>query len=98
MTKKELIAATFNFSDEELEYVLEHRAKRRRGPIIGYRVTFHGDEFNYGSYADYLVKVHGKEEARNLAERAKERGGIIKSSEPRISPIYKNTPKPKRIN
>lgn len=98
MTKKELIAATFNFSDEELKYVLEHRAKKRRGPIIGYRVTIPGDEYDYGSYCDYLVKHYGKKEAKSRAEScAKQYCSEYKYSS-YISPIYKNTPKPKRIS
>jgi hypothetical protein len=89
-----------NYSDEELRKELDRRKKRRKGPILGYRVIFPGDEYNYGTYSDYMIG-NKKWDAENkkwiildkkTAEIWANNAGRI------VEEIYKDTPKPERIS
>lgn len=89
-----------NFTDVQLNKELTRRDKKRKGPVKGYRVTFPGDDYNYGSYSDYMIgdtrynngkHILTKKTAFEFASTAaKEDCGSI-------SEIYKNTPKPGKI-
>lgn len=91
--KKELS----NFSDDDLTKELERRRKIKRGKVLGYRVIFHGNEYEYGDYSNYLINPKmTKEEAKNGAEKALNKYRELGRSG-RIETIYKHNLEHKRV-
>jgi hypothetical protein len=44
-----------SISDAELEEAVENRRMAARGPALGIRGIFRGDEYDYGSYSDWMI-------------------------------------------
>jgi len=56
----------------ELNKVIKEIETRK---LIGYRVYLHGDEYDYGTYQDFLLKdYNNKSEAREQAELLSDKG------------------------
>lgn len=84
------------FTDEQLNNEVRRREKQRRGKVLGYRVIHPGDEYNYGSYTDYMI---GNKKYDNLTKKMivldkKTAYQFAISDGRQVEEIYKNTPKP----
>lgn len=106
MNKKKIAKVLKEFTDKQLEDELNRRARKRKGKVLGYRVEYPGDEYNYGCYEDFRIGeirngklLKTKTDAAFMALKTAEKGSCVSPySQGQISEIYKNTLKPKRIN
>ena len=89
------------FSDEQLNNEVRRREKARRGKVLGYRVIHCGDDYNYGSYSDYMIgdkKYDSFTKKMIVLDKKTAYEFAVSSDSNYVEEIYKNTPKPGRIN
>lgn len=89
------------FTDEQLNSEVRRREKRRRGKVLGYRVIHNGDEYNYGSYSDYMIgdkRYDGLTKKMIVLDKKTAYQFAASCGGSYVEEVYKDTPKPGRIN
>lgn len=85
------------FTDEQLNNEVRRREKQRRGPVLGYRAIYYGDDYNYGSYSDYIIGKGSQWTKKYCFEKAQL--ALDNNSKcGHVEEIYKDTPKPGKIH
>jgi len=86
------------FTTDDLKAEVHRRRLADLGPVVGYRAIYLGDEMNYGSYSDHLLKTYSGSWGYDTVEECLTSAKSGKASF--VEPLYETTyrQKPGRIH